>query len=225
MSSQPSTHQPTAQSLQAQIDQLFAQLHALPASGTTVAATSQAAPAPNKYKANLPDVFNGDVTLSKSFKRQLTIYFSARGNEFDDYQAKILFLLSYMQGGNTGPWADRCLDQIERGSRRRVLTYPYASYDDFLKLFDERFLEKNEEDKARHKLKYLTQGTGTCAEYIASFEALEELTGFNDEALVDFYKAGINKQLIDKIVTMENMLTTLAGYKKFTDRFDRQHRQ
>ena len=106
MSSQPSTHQPTAQSLQAQIDQLFAQLHALPASGTTVAATSQAAPAPNKYKANLPDVFNGDVTLSKSFKRQLTIYFSARGNEFDDYQAKILFLLSYMRGGNAGPWAD-----------------------------------------------------------------------------------------------------------------------
>jgi hypothetical protein len=190
-----------------------------------VAATSSATPAPNKFKANLPDVFDGNVSKSKSFKRQLTIYFSARGNEFDDHKARIMFLLSYMRGGNAGPWAERCLDQIERSSRRRPPSYPFVSYDSFLDLFDERFLERDEAEKARYKLKYLKQGSGTCDEYVAAFEALEELTEFNDQALVDIFKVGINQSLMTTIVKMENMPRNLAGYKKFATRFDQQNRQ
>jgi hypothetical protein len=182
-------------------------------------------PAPSKYKANLPDVFDGDVSKSKTFKRQLTIYFSARGNEFDDHKARIMFLLSYMRGGNAGPWAERRLDQIERDGRTHPPTYPFSSYADFIDLFDERFLERNEKEKAQFKLKRLRQGSGTTEEYIAKFETLEELTEFNDQALVDIYKAGIPFSIMESIVRMVNMPTDLKGYKKYTARFDQQRRQ
>ena len=138
---------------------------------------------------------------------------------------RVLFMLSYMRGGNTGPWADQRLDQIQRGDTFNPPIFPFPSYAAFIDLFDLRFAEKDEAEKARHAIRLLKQGGKTCDNFIANFKTLEPLTGYNDEALVEMFKQGLNPVLVDKIFFMENMPTNLAGWKRIASRFDRQFRQ
>jgi hypothetical protein len=126
-----------------------------------------------KYKALVPDIYDGDVSKSKSFKRQLLLYFNARGSEFATTKARILFALSYMRGGNAGPWADVKLDYIEKKQSGPMPYFPYASWNTFINDFDERFAEKDEDEKARHKLRMLVQGSQTADEYVAKFETIK----------------------------------------------------
>jgi hypothetical protein len=186
---------------------------------------SRAAPSETKYKALVPDIFDGTISKTKTFKRQLMLYFSARGNEFSTHKSKILFALSYMRGGNAGPWADSKLDDIERGENATPPSFPYSSYARFIKKFDDRFAEKDEAEKARHALRMLTQGVSTCDEYIAKFETLETLTGYNDQALIESFKQGLNRALVDRIFLLENLPYSLHGWKNYASRFDQRNRQ
>lgn len=178
-----------------------------------------------KYKALVPDIYDGDVSKSKSFKRQLLLYFNARGSEFATTKARILFALSYMRGGNAGPWADVKLDYIEKKQSGPMPYFPYASWNTFINDFDERFAEKDEDEKARHKLRMLVQGSQTADEYVAKFETIEDLTGYNDQALIGEFKNGLNKALVDRIYLLDVMPTTLSGWKKYSTRFDQRFRQ
>jgi hypothetical protein len=190
--------------------------------GVPVAAT----PVPPKYKAQVPDVFDGDTTKSETFLRQMLLYFSARGDEFAADRNKIVFILSYMRGGNAGPWADVQVDRIQKAMEAIPQDpFPFNTYSDFLDLFNDRFAEKNKAEKARFKLKNLNQGSSSCEKYVATFETLEPLVGYNEGALIELFKSGLNRDLLEAIYKMELMPSTLKRWKTMAMRFDRQFRE
>lgn len=186
-------------------------------------------PAPvqnTKYKAALPDIFDGDVTKSETFCRQMLVYFHARGDEFTVDRNKVVFFLSYMRGGNAGPWSDVQVDLIEKAmTATPEAPFPFPSYTNFLILFNERFAEKNKAEKARHKLKGIKMSNMSCEKYVANFEVLEPLVGYNDEALTEIFKSGLPDHLLKQIYSMTDMPSTLKTWKQFAMRFDRQNRE
>jgi hypothetical protein len=103
--------------------------------------------------------------------------------------------------------------------------FPFTSYSDFIDLFNDRFAEKNKAEKARFKLKNLNQGTSSCEKYVASFETLEPLVGYNEGALIELFKSGLNKDILEAIYRMELMPSTLKRWKTMAMRFDRQFRE
>src|SRR6202453_1169261 len=66
-----------------------------------------------KFKANAPDIFTGDLDKAKPFIHQLWLYFEARATEFPSSRKRVIFALSYMRGGTAGPWADNLVDKID----------------------------------------------------------------------------------------------------------------
>lgn len=68
-------------------------------------------------------------------------------------------------------------------------------------------------------------GTSSCEKYVATFETLEPLVGYNEGALIELFKSGLAKDLLDAIYRMEEMPTTLKRWKAMAMRFDRQFRE
>src|SRR5262249_9810672 len=77
----------------------------------------------------------------------------------------------------------------------------------------------------RMKIKAVTQGKGTVDDYVVKFEEFEGDTGYNDEAHIALFKAGLNQNVAQKIYTCQVMLANLVQWKEFACRFDHQYRE
>ncbi|KAF9514904.1 hypothetical protein BS47DRAFT_1342512 [Hydnum rufescens UP504] len=102
-----------------------------------------------------------------------------------DPETKILYALSYMQGGSAGDWASNYTCAILDGDS------PFPGWETFCTHFEAAF------ELQLHTLK-MTQGM-TAEEYTMAFEAISGKTGFNDGALMDVYEHGLLHSLVKKI--------------------------
>jgi hypothetical protein len=56
---------------------------------------------------SVPDPYDGSPEKTKNFFQQLSIYFTARGQELESVESKIFFMLLYMRGGVAEVWAGK----------------------------------------------------------------------------------------------------------------------
>src|SRR5258708_18907747 len=101
------------------INQLMAQVAALQAQ---LAHHSWSPPPPQPSTAPTPTLkppkvvtpipFSGAQGDLDCFKVECSLYLSMRSTEFMDEQSSILFVLSYMKGGSTGPWVTHKINRI-----------------------------------------------------------------------------------------------------------------
>src|SRR6266481_1655660 len=101
------------------IAQLTAQIAALQAQLTHHSQSppppqpSAAPPPPLKPpKVSAPSPFSGAQDDLDRFKAECSLYLSMRCSEFPDERSNALFVLSYMKGGSTGPWATQKINSI-----------------------------------------------------------------------------------------------------------------
>ena len=164
-----------------------------------------------------PDTFTGERTKALDFLRQLHRYFAGNPSAFGSDQQKINTALSYMKGGNAGPWSNVKTDMEIAGNP------PFVSYADFTRQFLVAFGEADPQGSAIHRMKLLTQGGRSADEYIADFEALESLTGFNDIALVEEFQNGLRHGLLKDIYGVHPLPVTLMQWKAAASTLDNQH--
>src|SRR5258705_9342342 len=100
------------------ITQLTAQIAALQAQLTCRSWSppppqpSTAPPPPKPPKVSAPSPFSGAQDDLDCFKAECSLYLSMRQSEFPDEHSNVLFVLSYMKGGSTGPWATQKINSI-----------------------------------------------------------------------------------------------------------------
>src|SRR5258708_12122043 len=68
-------------------------------------------PAPKLPKVATPTLFSSTQDNLDHFKAECSLYLSMRSAEFTDEWSSILFVLSYMKGGSTGPWATQKINR------------------------------------------------------------------------------------------------------------------
>jgi hypothetical protein len=210
MSEQPIP--PTIQQLQQQVAELQAYLSSLQHQ-------NQIQPPLKGIKVAPPDTFDGIQSQTDSFLSQLALYFTGKRRDFQDDQDKIIFALSYMKGGTAGPWAAEIVRQYQVG------TPVYESWESFREDLLAAFGDPDPASTARFKMDQLKQGNHPVEEYVASFKALTSKTKYNDAAHVEKFERGLNSALVDKIYSLPEMPTTLAGWMAWATKLDRQWRQ
>src|SRR6266446_3261097 len=153
------------------ITQLTAQITALQAQ---LARHSQSPPPPQPSapppplkppKVSAPSPFSGAQDNLDCFKAKCSLYLSMRQSEFLDKHSNVLFILSYMKGGSTGPWATQKINSILYPANMEEVTWA-----GFISELDKMFADPNHQATAQRKLTTLHQGDSSVEELIQEFE-------------------------------------------------------
>lgn len=175
-----------------------------------------AAPSGRPPKAADPEIFSGDRKKADPFLRAVSLNIAIQPNSFPNDRTRILYALSWMQGGSAGEWAaNHTRSMLETNQS------PFASWDDFRARFEAAFGDSDRQAQARQNLHNLRMTKGmTAEEYTAAFEALAGRTAFNDEALMDAYERGLLRGIVEKI-HLDDLPTTLQDWKNKAIRVDK----
>ena len=176
-----------------------------------------------KLKPKDPPVFSGDPALLTPFIAEMVFYFRIM-NIIDD-RTKIDFALSFVRGGENNSataWAD--------AQRRNILVYeafvpkdsakpepnpnlhPFTTWQAFQDSILSHFAIRNQSEEAILNLRLLEQENKTCDEYLVMFKTYAGLSGYNDVALLEEFKRGLNKSLLQQLMMSYPLPTTLAEY-------------
>src|SRR5258708_6106832 len=155
-----STEEHIAQ-LMAQITALQAQLACRSHSPPPAPAQPSAAPPPppKPPKVSTPSPFSGAHDDLDHFKAECSLYLSMRHSQFLDDGSNALFVLSYMKGGSTGPWATQKINSI-------LFDAQEVMWVRFVEELNEMFADPNHQATARRKLTTLHQGDSSVEELI-----------------------------------------------------------
>src|SRR6266436_113360 len=181
-----STEEHIAQ-LTAQITALQAQLAHRSRSPPPAPAQPSAAPPPppKPPKVSAPSPFSGAQDDLDHFKAECSLYLSMRRSKFPDERSNTLFILSYMKGGSTGPWATQKINSI-------LFDAQEVTWAGFIEELDEMFADLNRQATARRKLTTLHQGDSSVEELIQEFEIHRPISRLGNVGLVDCFEQAIH---------------------------------
>src|SRR5258708_6989456 len=123
---------------------------------------SAAPPPPLKPpKVSAPSPFSGAQDNLDCFKAECSLYLSMRQSKFLDEHSNVLFVLLYMKGGSTGPWATQKINSILYPADMEEVTWA-----GFVSELDEMFADQNRQATTQRKLATLHQGDSSVEELI-----------------------------------------------------------
>ncbi|GBE87281.1 hypothetical protein SCP_1005280 [Sparassis crispa] len=168
-----------------------------------------------------PEIFNGsDHSKLREFINQCKNYMAGNSHVYQEDNQKIAFVLSHMQGGTAGSWAQSFIETELTNDD----FLSYGSWRDFIASVNKAFGDENIEETARTLLRNIKQGTRTADDYIAEFRSLESKAKLEDAGNIEYFKWGLNDPLRQRIYGMESMPKTLDKWYEYTSRFDNQWR-
>lgn len=83
------------------------------------------------------------------------------------------------------------------------------NWEEFKKVFQERFVTLDTKAEAQDRMKYLSQGKGTVAEYISEFREIQGQTGFSTEDLLSRFWDGLSDSIKDDLARSSLPIETL----------------
>jgi len=144
-------------------------------------------------KFALPQLFDGMMKDTKSFVNSLILYIYGRKAELPSNESKIMFVLSYIQGGKAQYWKNEAINLIAAGQE------PFKDFKDFIVQMEAQFSDLSPRATAIRKLKTLQQGSPPVDKYVLQFKAKASQTNLGDTTLVEYLKAGLNPMLFKSI--------------------------
>ncbi|GBE77937.1 hypothetical protein SCP_0108190 [Sparassis crispa] len=149
-----------------------------------------------------PEIFNGsDRSKLREFINQCKNYMAGNSHVYQEDNQKIAFVLSHMQGGTAGSWAQSFIEMELTNDD----FLSYGSWRDFIASVNKAFGDENIEETARTLLRNIKQGT-------------------QDAGNIEYFKWGLNDPLRQRIYGMESMPKTLDKWYEYASRFDNQWR-
>ena len=166
-----------------------------------------------------PQLFDGTMKDTKSFVSSLILYIYGRKAEFPSNESKIMFALSYMQGGKAQYWKNEAINLI---AARQEL---FKDFKDFITQMEAQFGDLSLKATAIGKLKTLCQVSSSVDEYILQFKAEASQTDLGNTVLIEYSKAGLNPVLFKSIYQLPVILETLKEWYEWAQKLDWQYRQ
>lgn len=176
-----------------------------------------------------PKPFTGDRTKTKEFIFQTNLYINAKKKDFkdsngnEDDEIKITFMLSYMKDGPAVKWAQQYSEQLpfnKTGAATAPEKYKAEDFNNFVRMFEERFKQFHKEDIVRRRLEYLKQGKSSVDTYNDEFNNLAADTQYDENALRYMYLQGLNQRIQDQINLMSMLPKTIYECQDKAVEFD-----
>jgi hypothetical protein len=180
---------------------------------------STATTATAEVKICVPSDFTGERTKTNRFIQECKLYLRVNNTRYDTDEKKVIFALSFMNGGSAGSWKEgktaECITNNNFGT--------WAGFKQELLL---HFSPVDDAGVARTEIRELKQGSRPVEEYISEFRILAHRVQFNSEPMIiEYFMQGLNPTLLEKVHTMEKVPTTIAGWYKATSKFDGNYRR
>ena len=147
-----------------------------------------------------PEPFLGDRSKSSEFKTRIRLFLRANRAKYASEEAKLALFLDLCQGDIAGVWATQRGEEILNDDDAiavnplHIVRFPTLAA--LVTRFDTDFKPLDASAEACTKMQNLHMGVRPVVDYITEFEALVPRTGYNDEALVYFFKRGLNGALL-----------------------------
>ena len=190
---------------------------AVPTPRTTapqVATTTMAQP--KEPEIAMPTAYDGNRKNYETFIHECLMVIDGKPGIYNDFKKKVNFVLSYMKKGNAVQWAIRNRSTIN-GWDGVTAGQDWAAFLDLLKA---AFEEVNKGSSARTKLKALKQGRHSVDAYIGTFNEFASTTGFNDEALMEYFKAGLSRAMRIEVARSTQTFNLLKELQDYVARID-----
>ncbi|KAJ7123006.1 hypothetical protein C8R44DRAFT_596548, partial [Mycena epipterygia] len=177
-------------------------------------------------KLETPESFNGRPEKVEGFINALILYFD--GQQITEDAQRIIFALSLIKGGTgdiAGNWADLQRKLIVDFQNGDADNGHIGTWTQFKTDFTAYFQYTSSKDEAQKKLTKLHQGKGSADEYITLFKGLATASKFDDEALLHYFKQGLNPSLRTAVFNIRPQPTTYKEWLTEASQVDRTYRQ
>lgn len=168
---------------------------------------SVSAPAP---KVPFPDKFDGNIARFKDFVVSVENVFALQPSRYPNDETKTRFIGTLLSKDALA-W----FREILKHEQQKLLNYA-----EFMTEFADLFDDPHSQKHAQASLKRLRQGRFSVLAYSARFRRLAKETGFNDEALIDIYRTGLNDDVKDVLATSLVEPEKLEDYIHFCTKID-----
>ena len=199
---------------------------------TTATTVQEQAKAP-WIKPKDPTLFTGDASQVTAFLAEMIFYF--RVLNITDDTVKINYALSFVRGGDKNvatTWADvqrkaiLIYEELEAADPQghNPNSHPFKTWSQFQDAIVTHFAIRNISEEAILNLRLLEQENETCDEYLVMFKNYATSTGYNEVALLEEYKHGLNRNLLHRVLLSYPVPKTLAEFYSRSCELDRQWR-
>jgi hypothetical protein len=155
----------------------------------------------------------------EAFRTACYMYMRGRSDEFQNEEEKIIWILSFLQGGTALKWREVAVREIMDG------TMPFETANELLDTIEETFGDPNKEDSRVFKITTMVQGDKTADEHVEDFKIAAHESGYTGKPLVYEFKRSLNKGLRERLNNLERRPLTIMGWYSEAMRLDRQWRQ
>ncbi|EEB89117.1 hypothetical protein MPER_12826 [Moniliophthora perniciosa FA553] len=168
-------------------------------------------------KVRKPESFDGNKEKTRKFLNSVYLYIEANEQDFKDEKKKILFLLSFLEGGIAEDWKIVKTEQFMFGNDGGP---KYPTWKEFIDEFNKTFEQTDLAGRAREKMHVLMQ-KGTATEYVNEFKLLATKTRYDTVALIDQFMSGLYPKLRTNIMNQPTgSPETIEGWYEDAIKFD-----
>jgi hypothetical protein len=115
-----------------------------------------------EVKLHTPTDFHGARELTTKFLQEVEMYMRANAEIYNTEEKKVLFVLSFMNGGVAGSWKQgKTAAYLKAGN--------FGTFDEFKQAVQTAFTPIDDKGVAKTELRTLRQGNKRIKEYIAQF--------------------------------------------------------
>src|SRR5688572_19263904 len=210
----------------------------------------------SEEKVTPPDDFEGDPDQVSGWCRRMENYFDQKRITSDWIRiTQTLMKIKKGKGNIAQRWADTYMERLiafnkerqtwkdehnglepsyeevhgntETGVSSFTITPPFPSWNQLATDLQAFFVSPETQSNAIAQIGKLRQNKRPVEEYILEFNAWENLTGFNNTALVDKFKSGVNPGLGKRLVEVAGLKddSSINDWKNKAVIFERQKRE
>ncbi|PFH45274.1 hypothetical protein AMATHDRAFT_9592 [Amanita thiersii Skay4041] len=162
-----------------------------------------------------PPLYDGLMASCEAFINACWLYISAKPHEFATLQIKIMWVLGFMQLGMAQLFRDHfmvymnTLDFQTQYLESTELDPIELLYRDIYKAFG----DPNKQATAIQEIMTLKQGSKSAEEHVQMFKQSYMWSGYGEMAGIHEFKWSLNSPLLDKLMAVPNLPTTLEGWQ------------
>ncbi|PPR06504.1 hypothetical protein CVT24_002664, partial [Panaeolus cyanescens] len=177
-----------------------------------------------ELRIGLPTPFTGDRTKLAAFLQDCTVYLRINRALYNNDEKRIAFVLSHMTGGDAATWKQQFITSKFSGQ-----TLNLGSWQDFYDDLKASFKEEETISNALSELTNLKQGSKTAEQHNIDFRLIAGKAGLdlreNATIMINFYKNSLNPRLLTKILSLDEVPTTLEKWFSKAITLDNNYRQ
>jgi len=147
-------------------------------------------------EAAKPPLFDREREKVVGFINACHLYISMRMKGVGE-EEKILWVLTYVQGGVAEVWKENVLEERRQG----VLAV--ETVEELFTKMREEFGEFDEESRKVDELRTLEQGGRTCNEYVQIFKKISRGSGYEGRPFIEEFKRGLNGHIRRRLAETE----------------------